>query len=116
MALKDFYTRDRLAGMNRAVISATVGGAGDATLVAAVAGKLIRVYGFYITSTAAAAVKFQSGTGGTDLTGAMRIGVDGQLSDGFCPVGLFETASGALLNLNISAAATITGYLLYEPV
>ena len=47
---------------------------GDNTVVAAVAGKTIQVYGlFLVVTTTAVALTFKDGTGGTALTGPMTV-------------------------------------------
>jgi hypothetical protein len=87
---------------------------GDNTLVAAVAGRQIRVLGFALVATGGAnTVRFESGAGGTALTGQMDLGADGQLVPGFSPTGWFQTAAGALLNLELSAATAVAGWLVY---
>jgi hypothetical protein len=95
--------------------------AGDTTVVAAVAGKKIRVKSLQIANQVATAqaVKLRSGT--TDLfTPALAlplaIGIpldvadDGDAPDDF----LVETAAGALLAINLSAATAVTGLIVYS--
>lgn len=110
------YSKTLLTGLKRAVVSVTVAGPGNGTLVAAVTGKVIRVHQVLLSSSAAATVKFQSGTGGTDITGPMALAANGGFEASFNPVGHFETASATLLNLNVSAAATVGGWLVYSEV
>jgi tetrahydromethanopterin S-methyltransferase subunit D len=94
--------------------------AGDTTVVAAVAGKKIRVKGFQLANQVATAqaVKLRSGT--TDLHAALPLplAVGGSLSaadDGDSPDDfLVETTAGALLAINLSAATAITGTLIYS--
>lgn len=88
---------------------------GNNTLVAAVSGKKIRVVGGMLMATADITVKFQSGAGGTDLTGPLPVGAKGGFAIATSPWGSFETASGALLNLNLSAGA-VGGFLVYLEV
>jgi hypothetical protein len=113
---KTLYSKDLLTGLKRAAISGTVGAPGNITLVAAVTGKIIRVHQVLVASTAGVSIKFQSGTGGTDLTGAIPLAANGGFSADFNPVGHFQTASATLLNLNISGAATVGGWLVYSEV
>lgn len=90
---------------------------GDNTLVAATTGKRIRVLAFSLTMTGTAVtIKFQSGAGGTDLTGAMTP-LQGQTIVGsFAPTGLLQTAASALLNLSLGGAQAVAGYLVYQLV
>lgn len=94
-----------------AVISTA--GAADATLVAAVTSKKIRVLSLFLTCTSQA-LRFESGTGGTALTGVMA----GQTSINlaFNPLGHFETAAGALLNLEQGGSLASMGWLTYVEV
>jgi len=114
--LNQLFSKDRLTGLKRASVSVTTAGAGNGTLVAAVASKIIRVYGVVLSSSAAVNIKFQSGTGGTDLTGPLSLAANGGFSAAFVPVGHFQTAEGVLLNLNLDAAATVGGWLIYAEI
>lgn len=91
---------------------------GNNTIVAAVTAKKIRVLDYLLIGNGAVNAKFQSGAGGTDLTGLHYIASAGQGANagGFSPVGKFETASGALLNLNLSGAVAVGGWLVYVEV
>jgi hypothetical protein len=98
-----------------AVIAAST--SGNNTLVAAVASKKIRVLAYNIIGNGAVNAKFQTGAGGTDLTGLKYIAAaGGGICAPFNPVGWFETASGALLNLNLSGAIAVGGELVYVEV
>lgn len=98
-----------------AVVSAAT--AGNNTLVAAVAGKKIRVIAVVLVASGGAnTVRFESDADGTALTGQMDLAADGQLilsKNGF---GWFETVAGELLNLELSAATAVAGCLVYEEV
>ncbi|MGE4163874.1 MAG: hypothetical protein AB7G23_19270 [Vicinamibacterales bacterium] len=89
---------------------------GNNTLVAAVTGKRIRVLGFVLVGAGAVTAKFQSGAGGTDLTGAMTMAAASVVAVPPNEPGCFETAVGALLNLNLSAAVSVAGLLVYRTV
>lgn len=90
---------------------------GDNTLVAAVTGKKIRVLAALINMVGTAvAIKFQSDSSGTDLTGALAVAQNGSISFPFSPVGHFESAKSKLLNLNLGGAQTVAGYLAYQEV
>jgi hypothetical protein len=89
---------------------------GNNTLVAAVASKKIRVVAATFMSNGTVNAKFQSGAGGTDLTGLyyMVANTGGVLP--YNPVGWFETAVNTLLNFNLSGAVAVGGSLTYVEV
>ena len=98
-----------------AVIDAAA--AGDNTLVAAVTGKKIRVLSAVLVASGGAnTIRFESGAAGTALSGQMDIAADGQLVLPLNGFGWLETAAGALLNLELSAATLIAGALVYEEI
>jgi hypothetical protein len=100
--------------IKRAKIDAAT--SGDNTLVAAVSGKKIRVISLFLVASDVVNVRFESGAGGTALTGAMNLVANGGFSLPYNPLGWFETASGALLNLELSGAVSVDGALTYEEV
>lgn len=88
-------------------------------LVAAVTGKKIRVLQYKLMANGAVNTKFQGDSGGTpvDLTGLSYFAAAGSgESVGFSPVGLFETASGKNLYLNLSASTAVGGFITYVEV
>lgn len=89
---------------------------GDNTLVAAVAGRRIVVTGCFLVCAGAVTVRFESGTGGTALTGQIQL----TANDGWVlphnPDGHFETAINTLLNLELSGAVSVDGELTYREV
>ena len=88
---------------------------GDNTLVAAVAGKRIRVHSLVLVATGGTNdVALESGAGGTPLTGDMGLAADGQLVLPHNPAGWCQTAVGELLNLELSAATAVAGMLAYS--
>lgn len=92
-------------------------GSGNNTLVAAVTSKKIRVLAYNLIGAGAVNAKFQSDASGTDLTGLKTIAAaGGGLCAPFSPVGWFETATGVLLNLNLSGAVLVAGELVYVEV
>jgi hypothetical protein len=97
-----------------AVIAAS--SSGNNTLVAAVGGAKIRVLAYNFIANGTVNAKFQSGAGGTDLTGLKYCVANMGLCAPFNPVGWFETASNTLLNLNLSAAIAVGGELVYVEV
>lgn len=95
-----------------AVISAS--SSGDNSIVALVSGKKIRVLRWSITANGAVNAKWRSNT--TDITGLRYLTQYASGGGGFCPVGLFETAAGQALNLNLSGAVAVGGELTYVEV
>lgn len=89
---------------------------GDNTIVAAVAGKKIRVLNFVLVGSAAITTRFESAASGTALTGQMTMAAGSVIASGYCKIGHFETLAGELLNLELSGANTVDGYLVYVEV
>ena len=92
-----------------------VASSGDNTIVSAVEGKKIRVLQYALVCSDAVTVQWKS-SGGTALSGAMSFAANGGISCPFSPVGLFETAIGEGLVLNLSAAVQVSGHLVYVEV
>lgn len=91
--------------------------AGDNTLVAAVAGKKIRVLAAVLVASGGAnTARFETDAAGTALTGQMDIAADGQLVLPLNGFGWFETVAGELLNLELGAATAVAGCLVYEEI
>ncbi len=89
---------------------------GDNTVVAAVAGKKIRVLKYTILANGTVAVKFRSPSV-ADLTGLMTLGTNSGVGGAFCPIGLFETAAGDPLIVNLSGGTGgVAGHLTYVQV
>ena len=86
--------------------------AGNATVVAAVAGKKIRVLSYVVTAdTADTLVQFESTTA-TPISGDMRFSDNGILSANCAPFGCFETLTGELLNVQATTGA-VDGHITY---
>jgi len=92
-------------------ISATT--AGTTQVVGAVSGKRIRVIAYAVVAAEPTRIKFQSGT--TDITGSMQLVEGGGIAHAY-DGGLFETAVGQPLNINLSINATVGGYVVYREV
>ncbi len=107
---------DRTAAqrIKRAVIDCA--SSGDNTIVAAVTGKIIRVYQLVVVSAGTVTTRWESGASGTALTGQMSLVANSGYAPPFNPFGHFETAEGALLNLELSAAESVDGWLLYAEI
>lgn len=89
------------------------GAAGDNTIVAAVAGKKIRVLSYVIVAAGAVTVRFESAASGAALTGQMSLAANGGVSCAYNEGGWFETAAGALLNLELGGIVSVDGHLSY---
>ncbi len=87
---------------------------GNNTIVAAVTGYKIRVHNLVLVASGTTTVRFQSGAGGTSLTGDMALVANVGFAPGFDPTGHFETAASALLNISLSAAVSVDGWLTYS--
>ena len=87
--------------------------AGDTTVVPAVSGKRIRVVAFALVAAGTVTVKFRSGS--TDITGGMRLVEAGGVAHAF-DGGLFQTAVGQALVINLSAGQPVGGYVVYREV
>lgn len=98
---------------------------GENTIVAAVTSKKIRVIGMFLANAAGASAVnfyFKDGAGGTAIfgDGTYQITLDRTGATGFSAFSLarnegghFESASGAALILNLSAANGVAGFLSY---
>jgi hypothetical protein len=89
---------------------------GDNTLVSAVASKKLRVLSAFMVAAGAVNARFESGAGGTALTGQMNLTTNRGFVLPFNPVGWFETAANTLLNLELSGAVSVDGSLVYIEV
>ena len=107
------WSTGELLTVKTAIISASV--IGDNTLVSAVADKSIYVLGLFFICSTAISARFESGAGGTALTGVMPFPANGGVVLPFNPGSWFNTASNTLLNLELSVAAsgTVAGALQY---
>lgn len=89
---------------------------GDNTLIAAVAGKKIRVLSYTLVAAGAVTARFEDGAGGTPLSGQMSFGANGGASVPFSPLGHFETTANTLLNLELGGAVSVAGHVCYVEV
>jgi hypothetical protein len=89
---------------------------GDNTILAAVTAKKIRVLSLFLVAAGTVNVRFESGAGGTALTGQMNLVANTGFALPYNPVGWFETASNTLLNCELSAAISVDGCLTYIEV
>lgn len=90
---------------------------GDNTLVAAQgASNIILVHQVFLVAAGAVTVRFESGAGGTALTGQIQLVANQGFVLPFSPVGWFKTAADTLLNLELSGAVSVDGVLGYTVV
>jgi hypothetical protein len=89
---------------------------GNNTLVAAVTGKRIRVVALMLVAGGTVNVRFESGADGTALSGQIQLVAQAGFALPFNPAGWLQTAVGALLNLELSAAVSVDGMLVYVEV
>lgn len=97
--------------------SVDVASSGDNTLVAAQgSSNIILVHQVFLVAASAVTIRFESGAGGTALTGQMQLVANQGFVLPFSPVGWFKTAANALLNLELSGAVSVDGVLGYTVV
>ncbi len=89
---------------------------GDNTLRAAVTGRKIRVHSYVLVAAGTVTARFESGAGGTALSGQMTMAVNTVVSAPHNPAGWFETAPATLLNLELSGAVSVDGHFTYSLV
>jgi len=89
---------------------------GDNTLVAAVSGKRIMVLSLFYVAAGTVNVRFESGAGGTALTGQMNHVANTGAALNYNEKGWFVTEKDELLNLELSGAVSIDGSLSYIEV
>jgi hypothetical protein len=98
-----------------ATISAS--SSGDNTVIAANATKRFRVLAVFMMAAGAVNARFESGAGGTALTGLAYPAANGGFVLPFSPVGWFETlAVNTLLNLELSGAVAVGGCVVYQEI
>lgn len=93
-----------------------VASSGDNTLLASVSSKKIRVLSLFLVAAGSVNVRFESGAGGTALTGQMNLVANTGFVLPFNPGGWFETATTTLLNCELSAAISVDGSFSYIEV
>jgi hypothetical protein len=114
-ALKTTLLADATSEIKYAIIDAA--SSGDNTIQAAAgAGIKIRVLSAFLVAAGTVNTRFESGAGGTALTGQMNLVVNSGFTLPFNPGGWFETADNALLNLELSAAVSVDGCVTYVEV
>ena len=102
------------AGAKSVAVAAS--SSGDNTLVAAVAGKKIRVLSCVLIAAGAVTTRFESGASGTAMTGQMSLAANGGFTLPYNPHGWFDTTAGELLNLELGGAVSVAGVVVYVEV
>lgn len=103
-------------GAGAVSVAVAASNSGDNTLVAAVAGKKIRVLACVLIAASAVTIRFESGAGGTAMTGQMPVGANGGFTLPYNPHGWFDTIAGELLNLELGGAVAVAGVVVYVEV
>jgi len=86
---------------------------GETQVVPAVSNRRIVVVAFAVIANSAVNIRFRSGA--TDITGTMRLVEGGGIAHAY-DAGLFQTAVNQPLIINLSANATVGGYVVYRTV
>ena len=113
--MQSWEERAERGTISRAAISGAT--SGDNTLVAAAAaGIKTKVLGLYLRVAAAVNIRLESGAGGTALTGVMAFAAAGDYL--VLPMAMpgyhwVETAAAALLNMELSGAVQVSGFIVY---
>lgn len=92
----------------------TTAAAGNTQIIPGVAGKRIRVFAFLLSAAAANNVKFQSNT--TDISLITYCPATGGIVVPTIDMAWFSTAVGEALNLNLSAATSVSVQVQYDMV
>lgn len=99
---------------NRDCLSAQVGSAANADIVAAVASKTIRVLAISISADAACNITLQSG-GTSNIFGPIYLDANTSFSVD-CNTGLFETVAGEKLNAVLAGVANYSVSVRYREI
>jgi len=89
---------------------------GDNTLKAAVSGKRILVTSLVLVSAGTVNVRFESGAGGTALTGQINLIANTGFSLNYNEYGWFVTAKDELLNMELSGAISVDGCFSFREI
>ena len=98
-----------------AIIDAATSG-NNTLLSAQGSGNKIRVHALYLVAAGTVNARFESGADGTALSGQMNLVANTGFVLPYNPLGWFETAGNALLNLELSAAVSVDGGFQYTVV
>jgi len=102
-----------MASQQRTPLSVSAASSGDNTLLAAQTGYKIRVLSYTLVAAGTVTAAFESGAGGTALTGDMTLVAGVPLVVPLAREGHFETAAATLLNLELGGAVQVSGHIVY---
>ncbi|MGO9234505.1 MAG: hypothetical protein ACLP4V_10695, partial [Methylocella sp.] len=91
----------------------TASSSGATTVVAAVSGKTIYVLRWSLSANGNVNVNWQSHTTTGTATGLHYLTQYASAGGAYCPAGIFATASGEALDINLSASVAVGGELTY---
>jgi hypothetical protein len=92
-------------------VNVNTSASGNTTLVAAAAGKIVRVMGYAFNAAGTVNVKLTDGS--TDAMGPLAMAVNNTVESGFNPNGWYDTAVGNALSINLSANIQVSGHVSY---
>jgi hypothetical protein len=87
---------------------------GDNTVIAGVTGRVIKVYKFFFTSTAATNLTYYDGAGGTALSGTLDTQPDGGWWAEYDGTPYFVCSPGNAFVINQSGTSSIQGTVYYQ--
>lgn len=99
-----------------ATAKVSIAAATTTTVVAAVAGKKIRILALYLVAGGAVNINWQSHTTTSNGDAALDIAANSGIVLNFNPVGWFDTTSGEALDIVTSAASQLSGRIVYVAV
>ena len=117
-AIQTDSTGRQVLGTGQTILRApiAVSGQGNNELVALVGGEQIKVLSLMLSAAGAVDVRLESG-GGADLTGDVTLAAAGDHFELSPPANVdmhhFETVAGEALDIDLSAAVYVGGYLTY---
>ncbi len=103
-----------MASQQRTALVVSAASSGNNTLLAAQTGYAIRVLSYTLVGAGTVTVAFQTGAGGTGLTGVMTLIAGVPLVVPFQREGHFQTAVSTLLNLSLGGSTQISGHITYD--
>jgi hypothetical protein len=95
------------------MVNFNLSASGATTIVAATAGKKIRVLRYSVDFNSTVNFNFQSHTT-TTTAGGIKYGIANKSAGGaYCPIGIMQTVTGEALDGNLSGTGTVSGELTY---
>ena len=110
MAMNVVRVPPRETGVKNTFVTVTSLGSNE--VIAAVAGRRIRVVGLAVITTLANAVKFMSAA--TDISATLPLGANGGVVLPFNEHGWFQTSEGEALNINLGTATSTGVQVVYQ--